>query len=161
MTSQSIEVLKHFNEKLITCLPMKDVTFLAKLNSKGLFPGDLKAQVKSQPTSTEAADYFLDNKIMVDLKNDNDESLIQLLSAMEEFDISLKSIAEEIKKKLSEKTSSTESQFLNTTGWSCVINMWFVLQSKFSKSLWNSVLNCQLTLFGAAIIRIEYKNDLE
>jgi len=119
MTSLSLEVLKHFNENLITSLPMKDVTFLAKLNSKGLFPGDLKAQVKSQPTSTQAADYLLDNKVAVDLKNGNDESLIQLLSAMEEFNTSLQSLAKDIKRKLSEGTSSTRSnkdQISDSTG---------------------------------------------
>ena len=116
MTSPSLEVFKQFNENLITSLPMKDVTFLAKLNSKGLFPGDLKAQVKSQSTSTEAADYLLDNKIAVDLKNGNDESFMKLLLAMEEFNISM---ATEIKKKLNEEVSPTrtsEEQCSNSLG---------------------------------------------
>jgi len=116
MTSLSLEVFKQFNEILIKSLPMKDVTFLAKLNSKDLFPGDLKAQVKSQPTSTEAADYLLDNKIAVDLKSGNDMSFMQLLSAMEEFNIS---IATEIKGKLSKEVSPTgggEEQHSDTSG---------------------------------------------
>ena len=116
MTSPSLEVFKQFNENLITSLPMKDVTFLAKLNSKGLFPGDLKAQVKSHSTPTEAADCLLDNKIAVDLKNGNDESFMQLLSAMEEFNISM---ATEIKKKLNEEVLSTrtsEEQCSNSSG---------------------------------------------
>ena len=116
MASLSLEVFTQFNEKLITSLPMKDVTFLAKLNSKGLFPGNLKAQVKSQSTSTEAADYLLDNKIAVDLKNDNDESFMQLLSAMEEFNSFMESTAKEIKGKLSEGTRKNEGQITNTTG---------------------------------------------
>ena len=97
----SLEVFQRYYESLITSLPMKDVVFCAKLTSKGLFPGDLKAQVKSLPTSTEAADCLLDNNIMVDLKNGDDESFMQLLSAMEEFNPSLESIAKEIKAKLS------------------------------------------------------------
>ena len=117
MTSLSLEVFKQFNEILIKSLPMKDVMFLAKLNSKGLFPGDLKAQVKSQSTSTEAADYLLDNKIAIDLKSGNDKSFIQLLSsAMEEFNIS---IATEIKGKLSKEVSPTgdgEEQHSDTSG---------------------------------------------
>ena len=124
ITSLSLAVFTHFNENLITSLPMKDVTFLAKLNSKGLFPGDLKAQVKSQSTSTEAADYLLDNKIAVDLKNGNDESFMQLLSAMEEYNSSVESTAKEIRRKLSEGISSTrknEDQISNTTGWSYLI----------------------------------------
>jgi len=107
MTSSNLEVLKQYNENLITCLPMKDVTFLANLNSKGLFPGDLKAQVKSQVTSTEAADFLLDNKIAMDLKNGNDESFMLLLSAMEEFNVSLASIAKEIKEKLGKEIPSS------------------------------------------------------
>ena len=87
--------------------------FLARLTSKGLFPGDLKARVKSQPMSTEAADYLLDNKIMVDLKNGDDESFIQLLSAMEEFDPSLESFAKLIKTKLIANKSDQSSP---TTG---------------------------------------------
>lgn len=96
----SLEVFNMFNEQLIVSLPMKDVLFLAKLNSKGLFSGDLKAQVKSMATSTEAADYFLDNKIAVDLKNSTDNSFLQLLKAMEEFNSTLKVLAVKIKELL-------------------------------------------------------------
>ena len=116
MNLPSLEVLKQFNESLITSLSMKDVTFLAKLNSKGLFPGDLKAKVKSQSTSTEAADYLLDNKIMVDLKNGDDESFMLLLSAMEEFNPSLESIAKEIKAKLISYATNEKDQSSHSTG---------------------------------------------
>jgi len=48
---------------------MKDVLLLADLHAKDLFPGDFKAKVKAiyVPTATEAADYFLSNKIEKDL----------------------------------------------------------------------------------------------
>ena len=105
MNSPSLEVLKQFNENLITSLPMKDVTFLAKLTSKGLFPGDLKAQVKSQPTSTEAADYLLDN-----------ESFMLLLSAMEEFNPSLQSIAKKMKTKLVSSATNEKDQSSHSSG---------------------------------------------
>jgi len=49
MTSLTIEVFKQFNENLINSLPMKDVTFLAKLTSKGLFPGDVAKSYKGTP----------------------------------------------------------------------------------------------------------------
>ena len=93
----SLEVFNMFNEQLVISLPMKDFLFLAKLNSKSLFSGDLKAQVKSKPTSTEAADYFLDNKIAIDLSNSDNSSFLLLLKAMEEFNSTLKRLATKIK----------------------------------------------------------------
>jgi len=100
-----VEVFRQFNEKLVTLLPMKDVVFLAQLNTKGLFSGGLKAKVKSKPTAMEAADHFLDNKIEKDLINGNDNSFRQLLSVMEEFNESLKVLATEINGKLSAVSS--------------------------------------------------------
>jgi len=96
----SSEVFTQYNMKLVTSLPMKDVVFLAALNTKGLFSGGLKAKVKAMPTATEAADYFLDNKIEKDLINGNNDSFLQLLSVMEEYNESLKVLATEIKGKL-------------------------------------------------------------
>jgi len=93
----SLKVFKNFNGKLVTSLPMKDVVFLAELNTKDLFSGDLKAQVKAMPTATEAADYFLDNKIENDLLNSNTNSFLQLLSVMEQYNEPLKQLATEIK----------------------------------------------------------------
>ena len=91
-----LKVLKDFNVKLITSLPMKDVVFLATLNQKGLFSGNIKAELKAKSTSTEAADYFLDHKIEKDLANGNNDSFLQLLSAMEEYNTSLKPLVTEI-----------------------------------------------------------------
>ena len=51
-------------------------------------------------TSTEAADYFLDNKIAVDLRNSTDNSFLLLLKAMEEFNSTLKVLAVKIKELL-------------------------------------------------------------
>ena len=96
----SSEVFQQFNTKLVTSLPMNDVIFLAELNTKGLFSGGLKAKVKALSTATEAADYFLDNKIEKDLLNGNNDSFLQLLSVMEEYNESLKVLAVEIKGKL-------------------------------------------------------------
>jgi len=93
----SLEVFNKFNEKLIISLPMKDVIFLAKLNSRGLFPGNLKDQVKEKSSSAVAADHFLDCSIKIDLKINKDGSFISLLSAMEEYSNQLKSLAKEIK----------------------------------------------------------------
>jgi len=96
----SSEVFTQFNMKLVTSLPMKDVIFLAALKTKGLFSGGLKAEVKGMPTAIERADHFLDNKIEKDLINGNNNSFLQLLSVMEEYNESLKVLATEIKRKL-------------------------------------------------------------
>jgi len=96
----SLKVFRQFNPKLIKKLPMKDVLFLAELNAKDLFSGDLKAQVQAKPTDAEAAGHFLDNKIEKDLINGSNDSFLCVLSVMEEYDKSLKVLATEIKEKL-------------------------------------------------------------
>jgi len=82
---------------------MKDVVFLAALNTKGLFSGGIKDKVKAMPTAPEAADYFLDNKIEKDLISGYNTSFQQLLSVMEEYSESMKVLAVEIKEKLKVK----------------------------------------------------------
>jgi len=98
----SLEVFYKFNEKLLS-LPMRDVKFLAKLTVRGLLPGDLKDQVKDKSSLAEAADHFLDNSIKRDLNNGEDESLLKLLSAMEEFSSRLRTLAGEIRDQLPNK----------------------------------------------------------
>ena len=103
-----LKVLKDFNVKLVTSLPMKDVVFLATLNQNGLFFGDLKAELKAKSTAPQAAGYFLDNKIEKDLINGNNNSFLQLLSAMEEYNSSLKTLVTEINQVLSAAASKAE-----------------------------------------------------
>ena len=118
----SLEVFNEFNEKLITSLQMNDVIFVAKLNSKGLFCGNLKHEVreKASTSTAEAADHFLTHTIEKDLAIGKDDSFIKLLSAMTEFDSdSLKSLAAEIKIKLGMQevpTKTKHSKSVHTTG---------------------------------------------
>jgi len=101
----SMEVFYKFNEQLLS-LPMRDVTFLAKLTRRGLLPGDLKDQVKEKSSLAEAADHFLDNSIKKYLKNDKEESFDKLLSAMEEYSPQLRTLAAEIRDHLLHKSLS-------------------------------------------------------
>ena len=101
----SMEAFYKFNEQLLS-LPMRDVTFLAKLTRQGLLPGDLKAKVMEKSSLAEAADYVLDNSIKKDLKNDNEDSFVKLLSAMEEYDSRLSTLAAEIRGHLPHKPLS-------------------------------------------------------
>ena len=111
-----VEVFRKFTAKLVTSLPMKDVVFLAKLNAKGLFSGNLKAQVKAMSTAAEATDHFLDNKIEKDLINGYNDSFLQLLSVMEEHSESLKKLATEIKEELKvDILPATSNNFQSTS----------------------------------------------
>jgi len=97
----SSEIFNEFNVKLLTSLPMKDVIFIAHLNSKGLFHGNLKDEVREKNSAADAAEHFLHNTVEKDLKIGSNESFIKLLSAMTEFDSdAVKSLAEDIKYKL-------------------------------------------------------------
>ena len=80
------EVYANYYPDLVTNLPMKDVSFTALLFKKGLFPGNVKAQVKSEQTAQDGAEYFLDNMIGPPISSSNDTGPFEkLLSAMEEF----------------------------------------------------------------------------
>jgi len=94
------EVFNKFNKKLLNALPMKDVVFLATLNSEGLFPGNLKDEVKEKSSSAEAADHFLWKTVEKDLLNGQDKSFRKLLDAMMDFGDSTKELAITIKKKI-------------------------------------------------------------
>ena len=133
----SNKVFKEFNLKLVTSLPMKDVTFIAALNTKSLFSGDLKNKVKAMPTTPEATAYFLDNKIENDLNFGDNKSFLQLLSVMEEYNESLKVLATEIKGKLPKDDSlpvvSINKQPTNVTGkcWQKE-NVWIFIWMNFA-----------------------------
>jgi len=90
--------LNVFYEDLITSLPMEDAIFIAKLQKSNLFPGNLKATVKSKNTSADAAEFFLEQTVYRDLKNGRADSLKNLLSVMDEFSPSLETLATKIKK---------------------------------------------------------------
>jgi len=101
MDRDFLKTFKYFNEDLVTSLPMKDAVFFAKLNSKDLFSGDLKAKVKAKDTAPEAAAHFLDDKIEKDLRLGKNYSFLLLLSAMEEYDDkSLNQLATQINRQL-------------------------------------------------------------
>ena len=76
-------------------LPVDDVTFLSKLFSCDLLPGDLMEQVMAKETRAEKAVCFLNGKIKSDIKIDDFRSFNKLLNVMEESgNDSLKHLAE-------------------------------------------------------------------
>jgi len=80
---QNLKIFNKYTEKLIKCLPMNDVCFIAKLSNHKLLPGDTKDQLKAKPTPAEKASYFLDNVIKPALDIDDTSSFDSLLSVME------------------------------------------------------------------------------
>ena len=71
-----------YAEKLLK-LPMQDTTFIAKLASKNLLPGDTKSQVKAQSTPVNKASYFLNNIIEPSIDIGDNSSFNKLLLVMD------------------------------------------------------------------------------
>jgi len=93
-----LEVLKKYAEKLIRCLPMNDVRFIAMLSNHELLPGNTNNQIKALPTSTDKASYILDNVIRPALDIDDTSSFDNLLSVIEHCGYAyVETLAHEIK----------------------------------------------------------------
>ena len=93
-----LEVLKKYAEKLIRCLPMSDVHFIAMLSNHELLPGNTNNQIKALPTSTDKASYILDNVIRPALDIDDTSSFDNLLSVIEHCGYAyVETLAHEIK----------------------------------------------------------------
>ena len=104
----ALQVLEENYASLVTSLPMDDAIFLAKIRSKGLLPGDIKATLKSLPTPAKQATEFLDQVIEPSLKNDDIIPLKKLLTVMEDSGIDvLKKLAKTIRSALDCGPSST------------------------------------------------------
>ena len=89
------KVITKYNERLISTLQLNDAKFRAKLQSADLFYGNLKEEVKAKSTSAEMNEHFLDHGIS------DEESLLKLLTVMEEFNCdSLKNLAKDIRKEI-------------------------------------------------------------
>jgi len=91
-----------FKVELARSLPMKDAYFTADLQSRGLFPGDLKEEVSGLSTRAQQVNYFLEKTA----ETGNADSFLQLLAAMETFSPSLKDLAQKIKAKFPQSSPS-------------------------------------------------------
>jgi len=77
---------------------MEDNTFIAKLISEDLLPGDTKSKIESQSISADKASYFLTNVIKRSIEIGNIDSFNKLISVMEHCDFKyLNGLALEIK----------------------------------------------------------------
>ena len=98
-----------FNAKLMYLLKMKDPHFIARLTTKDLFYGELKAKVGEQPTEAKANNVFLQDVIEPCLETDDAEPFFKLLAAMDEFGGPSKDLSAEIKQHLDDTTNEAHS----------------------------------------------------
>jgi len=99
----TLKVFTEYYPQLLSSLPMKDVNFTALLFQRNLFPGNVKAKVKSESTAQEGAEFFLDTVIDPPLRSNDSEPFMKLLSVMESFNSPpLQKLAHTINQKLTE-----------------------------------------------------------
>ena len=78
-----MEVYQKYIDKLVKALPMDDVTFTTQLSSNGILPDSVGAHIKSLPTSSDKADYFLKSVVKSSLDIDDTEELNNLITVMD------------------------------------------------------------------------------
>ena len=92
------EVYTKYMEKLVRCLPMNDVLFIAKLSTEHLLPGDTQDHIQALPTSANKSSYFLSQVIKPSLDIDSTGTFDTLLSVMEACEYAhVKALAAQIK----------------------------------------------------------------
>ena len=79
----TIEVFKQFYVEMVTMLPVDDTTFLAKLFSYDLLPGNLMDRVMAKETRADKAVCFLNCKINHDISIGNFTSFNKLLNVID------------------------------------------------------------------------------
>ena len=80
------EAFDKYSETLVTCLPMNDTLFIAKLSKFNLLPGNTNDQLQALPTQADKAFYLLNHVIKPALDISDTISFESLLSAMEQCD---------------------------------------------------------------------------
>ena len=96
-----MEVYEKNLEKLVKALPMDDVTFTTQLSSKKILPGSVDAHVKSLPTESDKADYYLKRVIKKSLDIGETQELNNLIVVMEKCEYAhVERLAEDMKSDL-------------------------------------------------------------
>ena len=96
------KLFEHYNQGLLVCLPMKDITFLNVLKRKKLLPDEVRSSLEQMNKTTERSSYFLEKIIKTGFDNGDDSHFTNLLAAMiESGHENVRDLAIEIQKKLS------------------------------------------------------------
>jgi len=99
--STAAEIFEHYYQALVSSLPMRDVSFIDKLQKHKLLPGHIKAIVSSLNISREKASHFLDNVIKPELTSKIHTCFDELLIVMMESDYdNMKELAWEVRSQL-------------------------------------------------------------
>jgi len=111
-----MSVFRDFYPQLVEMLPMDDVTFLSKLYTVNLLPGNVKDQVQSMNTSADKAAHFLDHVIKPSVTI-SVSSLDDLIKVMEdgEYD-GVKKLAKLIRRSLRKQPANGEAELLRLCG---------------------------------------------
>ena len=104
------EVFQHFYPQLVEMLPMDDVTFLSKLFSANLLPGNVKDQVKSMSTSADKATHLLDHVIQPSVTTGVGSSFDDLIKVMKDSEYDgVKELAKLIRCRLRKRPANSET----------------------------------------------------
>lgn len=96
------DTYRKFYTKLLKVLPVTDCHFRGVLVQENMLPGDLSEKVAAKDTRAEKNEHFLKTAILTALDVGNTDPFESLLQVMESFDdMTLKSLAKEIKSELS------------------------------------------------------------
>ena len=110
-------MFRDFYPQLVEMLPMDDVTFLSKLYTVNLLPGNVKDQVQSMNTSADKAAHFLDHVIKPSVTTGVGSLLDDLIKVIEdgEYD-GVKKLAKLIRHSLRKQTANGEAELLRLCG---------------------------------------------
>ena len=78
-----IKVYEDHMAKLVKVLPMDDVTFITQLSHNKILPASVDAHIKSLPTQSDKADYYLKKIIESSLGIGETDELEVLITVME------------------------------------------------------------------------------
>ena len=99
--TSSKELFEYYNQGLLGCLPMKDITFLEVLKRRNLLPDDVRSSLVQMDKTTERSSYFLEKIIKTRFDNGSDSHFTNLLAAMIESNYeNVKDLAIEIMSKI-------------------------------------------------------------
>ncbi|XP_065906786.1 uncharacterized protein [Dysidea avara] len=110
------KVLQLFHPQLVEMLPMNDVTFLSKLFSVNLLPGNIKDQVKSMNTRADKAIHLLDHVILPSVATGVGRCFDDLIKAMKDSEYDgVKELAKLIRTRLRKFEVNSETDTYSTT----------------------------------------------
>ena len=107
------KVFQHFYPQLVEMLPMNDVTFLSKLFSVNLLPGNVKDQVRSISTRADKVTHLLDYVIQPSVMTGVGRSFDDLIKVMEDSEYDgMKELAKLIRHRMREGSVNSETGLL-------------------------------------------------